>query len=83
MRDVTKQKASRYLVAGAVTITRRTDDRVEAVVSGDTGRWTVTVDGAPSDPRSRWRCSCRAGECHVQCSHAHAVRLVVLEEVQA
>ena len=76
MRPATTAKAERYLNTGRVTIVRRSDDRVEAIVDGDTGRWAVTVSGDPDDLLATWSCTCPAWQHKVGCSHVRAVRLV-------
>lgn len=70
MSEQVKVKAEAYARAGAVTITRSTDDTLVAQVVGRGGTYTVSVDPAGHS------CTCPAGASgHRQCSHLMAAVL--------
>lgn len=68
MRENAAAKGGRYLLEGRVVITEVSRHRVAATVRGDGHMYRASWDGS-------WSCSCPARS--VQCSHLHAVRLVV------
>jgi hypothetical protein len=67
--ETTAAKACRYLLAGALTVTRVAGDVVDAVIEADTGTYQLGRDPA------RWHCTCPA---RGRCSHVLALRMVTV-----